>query len=223
MNVTEALEKRISVRAFQDIPVSEADIREILRVASRAPSGGNLQPWKVHVVIGDARKRFLDTIDACFATSALGEQPQISVYPPKLGEPYRTRRFEVGNEMYEKLGIPREDKAARLTWFRNNFRFFGAPAGLFFSIDKQFDRGQWAHLGMFMQSIALAAHERGFGTCMQECWSICVETISEFLNLNDDEQFYCGMALGVPDTAAPVNQLRTSRAEIHDFTTFIKE
>lgn len=223
MNVSDAVKQRISTRAFTDAPVSEDTVREILETARWSPSGGNLQPWKVHIVMGEGRARFLNAIEDSFKTAALGETPQIAIYPPKLGEPYRTRRFEVGEAMYEKLGIPREDKPARLVWLKNNFSLFGAPVGLFFSIDKQFDRGQWAHLGMFLQTIALVAQEQGLGTCMQECWATRVETISKFFNLSDDEQFYCGMALGVPDLNHAVNHVRSSRAEIDEFTSFVME
>ena len=223
MNVSDALEKRISTRAFLEKPLTQDAIREILKTAARAPSGGNLQPWRVHALTGDGLVRFRSVIDAAIAENPMANESEIAIYPPKLGEPYRTRRFTVGEAMYDKIGIPREDKFKRLEWFKNNFSFFGAPAALFFSIDRQFDKGQWAHLGMFMQSIALIAVERGLATCMQECWAMRAKTVSEFLGLHDDQQLYCGMALGYADENAPVNSLRTERASVDEFTIFVDQ
>ncbi len=223
MNVTEAIKSRISIRAFLDRPVSEEQIREVLDIARWAPSGGNLQPWRVHVVTGPARDRLVETVQNAITDNPLADESELSIYPPSLQEPWRTRRYTLGEEMYALLGIPREDKLARLKRFAENFRFFGAPAGLFFSLDRRFDKGQWAHLGMFMQSIALAAMEKGLATCMQESWTARAKTVSAFLGLPDTEQLYCGMAIGYADETAKVNTLRSSRAEIDEFAVFIKE
>ncbi len=223
MNIADALRSRISTRAFLDKPVSETDVHDILDTARWAPSGGNLQPWKVHVVTGLARDRLVEAVKQAIAANPLGDESELQIYPPKLQDPWRARRFEVGEAMYEKLGIPREDKPARIAHLMRNYEFFGAPAGLFFSLDRQFDKGQWAHLGMFMQSIALAAAEIGLATCMQEAWAARAKTVSAFLELSEDQQLYCGMALGYADESAPVNSLRSSRASVDEFTTFIKE
>ncbi len=223
MNVTEAVKTRISVRAFLDAPVPEAEIRAILDIARWAPSGGNLQPWRVHVVTGAARDRLVETVKQAIAANPLGDEAELAIYPPGLAEPWRSRRFELGEQMYARLGIPREDKGARLTWLLNNYAFFGAPAGLFFSLDRRFDKGQWAHLGMFMQTIALVAAEKGLATCMQEAWAARARTVSAFLGLDEGEQLYCGMALGHADPDAPVNALRSARASVEEFATFIAE
>lgn len=223
MNIADALRSRISTRAFHDKPVSETDVRDILDTARWAPSGGNLQPWKVHVVTGLARDRLVEAVKQAIAANPLGDESELQIYPPKLQDPWRTRRFELGEAMYEKLGIPREDKPARIAHLMRNYEFFGAPAGLFFSVNRQFDKGQWAHLGMFMQSIALAAAEKGLATCMQEAWAARAKTVSAFLGLSEDQQLYCGMALGYADEGAPVNSLRSTRASVDEFTTFIKE
>lgn len=222
MNVTEAVTSRISTRAFLDRPVSEAQIRSLLDIARWAPSGGNLQPWKVHVVTGAARDRLVAAVKAAIAANPLADESEIRIYPPNLAEPWRTRRFEVGEAMYELLGVPRGDKPARIAHLMRNFEFFGAPAGLFFSLDRRFDKGQWAHLGMFMQSLALAAVEKGLATCMQEAWARRARTVSQFLGLPESEQLYCGMALGYADPAAPVNALRSARAPLEEFVNIIK-
>lgn len=223
MTVTGAVTSRISTRAFLATPVSEAQIRDILDIARRAPSGGNLQPWRVHVVMGAARDRLIATVKLAIADNPFGDESELAIYPPKLGEPWRTRRYEVGEAMYALLGVPREDKPARIAHLMRNYEFFGAPAGLFFSLDRQFDKGQWAHLGMFMQTIALVAVEKGLATCMQEAWSARAKTVSAFLGLPDNEQLYCGMALGYADPAAKVNELRSARAGVDEFATFLIE
>ncbi|MEZ5982362.1 MAG: nitroreductase [Parvularculaceae bacterium] len=222
MNVSEALRTRISARAFLDKPVSEEDVRALLEIAKYSPSGGNLQPWRVHVLLGPARDRLVDTVKKAIAENPFANESEIAVYPENLWEPYRTRRFEIGEAMYAKLGIPREDKPARLMWLARNFEFFGAPVGLFFSLDRRFDKGQWAHLGMFMQSLALAAVEKGLATCMQEAWATRARTVSQFLGLPESEQLYCGMALGYADPAAPVNSVRSARAPLEEFVNIIK-
>ncbi|MBI1365916.1 MAG: nitroreductase [Alphaproteobacteria bacterium] len=223
MNVTDALKARISVRAFLDKPVAEELIRNILEAAKYAPSGGNLQPWKVHVVMGGARDRLVATVKKAIADNPLADESELKIYPEKLWEPYRTRRYDLGEAMYALLGIPREDKPARLARFAQNLEFFGAPVGLFFSLDRGFDKPQWAHLGMLMQSIALVAVEKGLASCMQEAWQMRAKTVAAFLGLPDSQQLYCGMALGYADEAAPVNRLRSERAPLDDFVTFIRE
>lgn len=223
VSVSSALAARISTRAFLDEPVAEETVREILEAAKYAPSGGNLQPWRVHVVMGEARARLIATVMRAISENPFANEAEIAVYPEKLWEPFRTRRFAVGEAMYRLLNIPREDRPARLKWLARNFEFFGAPVGLFFSLDRRFDKAQWAHLGMFMQSIALLAVERGLATCMQEAWQTRAATVAKFLSLGANEQLYCGMALGRPDREAPVNALRSERAPQGEFVVFMKE
>ncbi|MGD9815254.1 MAG: nitroreductase [Hyphomonadaceae bacterium] len=212
MNVDEALKTRISVRAFTGQPVPEALVRDILEVARFAPSGGNLQPWRVIAVAGAAR----DAVAALAKANLPGDEGERLVYPANLWEPYRTRRYKLGEDMYALLGIPRENKAARLMHLAQNFEFFGAPVGLFFIIDKAMGHGQWAHLGMFMQSVALAAIERGVASCMQEAWARMRTPLAAHFGLGDHEMIYCGMALGYADASKPVNTLRSDRASVDE-------
>ena len=220
MNVTEALHRRISTRAFTPQLVPRALVHEILDIARWSPSGGNLQPWKVVVVAGAARQAVIDVVLHALAANPHGEQGEHPMYPADLWEPYRTRRYNVGEEMYVKLGITRKDRAARFARVAENLQFFGAPVGLFFVIDRRMGHGQWAHLGMFMQSVALAATERGLATCMQEAWAQGRQTLAVHFGLPDEEMVYCGMAMGYADATAPVNTLRSTRAEVDDFATF---
>jgi nitroreductase len=221
VDVIEAIRRRRSTRAFLDKPVTEADLRSILDVARWAPSGGNCQPWHLYALSGASMKRFRAEVEAAMQTEPLGEPTEFPMYPPQIKEPYRTRRFECGEDLYRSIGIPREDKAARIRQLTKNFEFFGAPAAFFFALDRQMDRGQWAHLGMLMQTLALVAEARGLGTCMQESWMTRHSLIRRFFGVPDELQIYCGLAVGYADENAPINSWRTTRAEIDEFTTFL--
>lgn len=220
MDVTTALEARRSVRAFTDEPVPVEQVRAILDRARWAPSGGNVQPWHVHVVMDQARDAVVEMALQALADGTADPGEEYPVYPPSLHEPYRTRRFVLGEQMYDLLGITREDKAGRLTRFQENYRFFGAPVGMFFAIDRRMGHGQWGHLGMFLQSVALAATEEGLGTCFQEAWAMLRGNLARHLDLPDEHVVWCGMALGHVDTDHPVNRLRSERAPVDEFTTF---
>ena len=221
MNVAEAVAARFSARAFLDQPVPTGQIRRILDRARRAPSGGNLQPWHVYVVAGRQLQQLIIRIGAAGAQHTRGEPREYNVYPPDLHEPYRSRRFKCGEDLYAALGIPREDKPARLHQFAKNLRGFGAPMVLFFSIDRAMGQNQWAHLGMFMQTIMLLAVEEGLHTCPQEAWSAFHQTVAEFIGLPDEQMFYCGMAIGHADLEHPINSWRTERAPLEDIARFL--
>jgi nitroreductase len=213
--VTEALKRRISIRRFLPTPVPRALLLELLETARWSPSGGNLQPWKVIAVAGAER----EAVTALARAAGPTEEGSDPIYPPNLWEPYRSRRYKMGEDMYALLGIGRDDKAGRLAHVARNYEFFGAPVGLFFVIDRRLGRGQWVHLGMFMQSLALVAVERGLGSCMQEFWATLRGTLHRHFELAETDYVYCGMALGYPDPQAPVNRLRSDRARPEDFAT----
>ncbi|MGB3627776.1 MAG: nitroreductase [Henriciella sp.] len=217
MDVTEAINQRISTRAFLDKPISYAELRDWLETAQRAPSGGNLQPWRVIALAGDAKQAVIDLAQATLARNPRGEKTDRPIYPKDLWEPHEARRRKVGEMMYETLGIPKDDRPARLQWFARNFRFFDAPVAVFFIIDERMGHGQWAHTGMFMQTLALLAEERGWGTCMQECWGMLRDTLKDHFELAESEMVYCGMAVGYPDADHPVNSLRAERAPLEEF------
>ncbi len=216
MNTDEAIKARISIRAFKPDPVPQQLVHDILDIARFAPSGGNLQPWKVIAVAGAER----DAVVALAQANLPGAEDDRPVYPADLWEPYRSRRYKVGEDMYALLGIGRDNKPARLMHLAQNFQFFGAPVGLFFVIEKAMGHGQWAHLGMFMQSVALAAIERGVSSCMQEAWARMRVPLAQHFALPETEMIYCGMALGYADMSKPVNTLRADRATVEEFATF---
>ena len=220
LTVTEALKRRISTRAFRPQPLRQELVREILDVARWAPSGGNLQPWKVIAVAGAERDAVIDLARRINAAGGADESMERPVYPANLWEPYRSRRFKVGEDMYALLGISRSDRDARLTRFARNYAMFGAPVELFFVIDERMGHGQWAHLGMFMQSVALAALERGVSSCMQESWASLRHSLKTHFALDEHEMIYCGMALGYADATAAVNSLRSDRAPVEEFASF---
>ena len=207
MDVSQAVAQRISVRAFRPDPVAGEVVADILVRAARAPSGGNLQPWRVYGLSGAPLAEF----KALAAANPFGEAPEYEVYPPNLWDPFRTRRFQNGEDLYAAIGIPREDKPARLRQLAKNGEFFGAPVGLFFCLDRKLGPPQWADLGMYMQTVMLLAAERGLDTCAQEYWARYPKTVAGFLSLPDDHMVFSGMALGYRDPDAPINTLRSAR------------
>jgi nitroreductase len=223
MKVSEAIATRKTIRAFLPDPVPRETIEGILLAAARAPSGGNLQPWKAYVLLGPARDELVRRVAEARRQNPMGERPEYHIYPPELTEPYRTRRFRIGEAMYATMGIPREDKAARLKFFSGNWEFFGAPAGLIFTIDRQMQQGQWSDLGMFLGNIMLLAREHGLHTCPQEAWAVWHRVIREYLSVPENEMIFCGMAIGRADEAAPVNALHSERAPLAEYVTVREE
>ncbi|MDE0854403.1 MAG: nitroreductase [Nevskia sp.] len=222
MNVSEAVLGRRSVRAFRDTPVPRTVLEEVLAKAARAPSGGNVQPWQLYVLSGEPLGRFKAQIGKRLAQSPMGEPPlDYEVYPKGLKAPYRDYRFKNGEDLYGLLGIPRQDKFARLAWFSNNFRFFGAPVGLFCFIDRQMGPPQWSDLGMYLQTLMLLLREAGLDSCPQECWSIFHRTVQDFLGAPQELMLFCGMAIGYADETAAVNRLETDRAPLQQFCRFL--
>ncbi|MDA8709374.1 nitroreductase [Gammaproteobacteria bacterium] len=206
-SVTKAVSDRFSARKFTNKNVSSALLKKLILQASQAPSGGNLQPWRIYAINNNGMKKFLD-----FQSNWTGvDEPAYDIYPQKLKEPYRTSRYKVGEMMYELLKIPREDKASRINQVLENFNFFGAPAALFCFIDKKMGPPQWSDCGMFLQTFMLLAQESGLDTCAQEAWSIKEKSIKFFFDIPDELGIFCGMAVGYADKTAPINKLKTHR------------
>jgi len=213
MNVSQAMQQRKSIRAFLDQPVATEDILDLLQKASRSPSGGNVQPWKIFVLNGDSMTRFREHVKG----DTRQEQEEYAIYPQGLKEPHRSTRFQVGEQMYALLNIPREDKMARLTWLMENFDFFKAPAALFCYVDRQMGPPQWSDLGMFLQSFMLLAEEAGLNTCAQEAWSTRPQLVREFVGAPEEQMLFCGMAIGHKDPEAAVNDLVSERLPLAQF------
>jgi nitroreductase len=218
MHVTQAVAARRSVRGFLESPVDPMLLHEIAVKAARSGTGGNLQPWHIDLVSGESLAE-LKAIMMAKLMSGESETPAYDVYPPDLTAPYRDRRFAIGEAMYAEIGIPREDKAARRLWFARNFQFFGAPAALFCTVDRQMGPPQWADLGMYLQTVMLLAVEAGLASCAQECWAIYPETVTAFLGTPAERLLFCGMAIGYEDVSEPANRLRSARAPEAEWLT----
>lgn len=215
-----AIGARKSVRAFLPDLVPVGCLDEILSLAARAPSGGNLQPWRVHVVRGETLKRL--TTSVCNAFDQPGEQhtAEYEYYPTEFFEPYLSRRRKAGLDMYSLLHITKGDRTLMQEQHRRNFTFFDAPVGLIFTIDRRFSHGSLLDYGMFLQTLMLAAESRGLATCAQAAWLDYHSIIADVLELPKEERLVCGIALGYEDTAAVVNHLYTERAVLHDFVDY---
>ena len=217
MKVSDAVLKRRSIRAFTSQPINNKVIKDLLALAARSPSGGNLQPWKIYVVNDQSMKKFIEFQ----ARWDQPETPGYAIYPSGLTEPYRTSRYQLGEAMYELLGIPREDKDARLQQVMRNFEFFGAPAALFCFVDKQMGPPQWSDLGMFLQTFMLLAQEAGIDTCAQEAWAMKNDSVSEFVGSGENDILFCGLALGYKDEDAVINQMSSERRPIKQWAKFL--
>ena len=219
MDVTEAVDSRKSIRAFLDKAVDDSLIKELLEKSSRAASGGNLQPWKIYVING----KTMNSFHKFQSEWTEPETPAYAIYPENLKEPYKTSRYEVADDMYSLLGIEREDKEARFKQVLKNYEFFGAPAAFFCFVDRQMGRPQWSDLGMFLQTFMLLAREAGLDTCPQEAWAMKQESVTAFVEAPDELMLFCGMAIGYQDESEKVNELRTSRRPIEDWTLFLNK
>ena len=211
MDVAEAIVARRSVRGFLDKEVDPALLKELAVRSARAATGGNIQPWHVDIVHGEAMAR-LKGIMAGKMERRESETPGYDIYPKEMTDLYRQRTFAIGEEMYGRLGIPREDKKARAIWFARNFQFFGAPAAYFVTVDRRMGPPQWADLGMYLQNLMLLAVEHGLATCPQECWAVFPTTVEGFLGTPPERMLFCGVAIGYEDENDPANLTRSARA-----------
>ena len=221
MQVHEAIVSRRSIRAFLPTPVAGDVIRRVIETAARSPSGGNLQPWHIDIIAGEPLAELKAAMQGrLLVDKAEVETPEYDVYPKSLPSPWRDRRFKVGEAMYARLGIPRDDKQARQRWFANNFDFFGAPLALFCSVDRMMGPPQWSDLGMYLQTVMLLLREAGLDSCAQEAWSLFPKTVGRALSLPPERMLFTGMAIGWRDPANPVNELVTDRAPPIEWARF---
>lgn len=220
MLVSEAVASRRSVRGFLPTPVDPAVIRRVVEAAARAPSGGNLQPWHIDVVAGEPLDELKAIMRQRMAEAPGGEPTEYDIYPKVLPAPYKDYRFAVGEELYRALGIPREDKMARMMWFARNFQFFGAPVALFCSVARTMGPPQWSDLGMYLQTLMLLLKEEGLDSCPQECWAIYPQTIRDFVGIPEERMLFTGMAIGFIDPDDKANLVKPARAPMADWAAF---
>lgn len=209
----------MSTRAYLPKLVSTDTINQILNLAKLSPSGSNTQPWRIAVVTGKSKESLSERLIAA-KEAGLKENPDYDYYPSVWESPLKERRFECGMALYNALGIKRHETEKRIEQWNSNYRFFGAPVGLLFFLDNQLNKGSWVDMGMFIQSVMLAALEYNLATCPQASIADYPDIVRESLAIEPNFQLVCGMSLGYPDMEHPVNQYRTSRIELEDFVTW---
>ena len=219
MHFLDALHQRKSVRAFLDKPVQRELVEELLALASKSPSGTNIQPWKVHEVAGAVRRE----LERAVLEHRETNPPDVRAEFPRMNkrkEPYQGRMRKLGKDMYGLIGIPKGDEKANWAQWGRNYKFFDAPVGLIFTVDKELDRMSYVDIGMFMQSFMLAAKVKGLDTCAQGAWNNYWSVTRKVLNVPEDEFIICGISLGYADPDAPVNQLVSEREPVSSFAVF---
>ncbi|MGV3635317.1 MAG: nitroreductase family protein [Pseudorhodoplanes sp.] len=220
MHVRDAVASRYSCRAFLPTPIPEQTVRDIVELSARAPSAGNMQPWRIDVIAGERVEALKSLLAPRMNELPRAEGTEYTIYPPEMNATYRKRRFEVGELLYKSIGVPREDKPARYRQYARNFEFFGAPVGLFFSIDRSLGVAQHSDLGGLIQTVMLVARGYGLHTCAQQAWASWHVTLPAFLDLPPHMMLYSGMALGHADEAAPINGWRSPRAPLNEYARF---
>ena len=226
-SVDAAIESRFSTRAFLPRPVPRETITDILRVARRAASGTNCQPWKVYVLRGASRDSLVAKVctahDAIYANPALAAEyrEEYDYYPEKWVSPYIDRRRENGWGLYGLLGITKGDKDKMHAQHQRNFRFFDAPVGVMFTLDRVMGRGSLVDYGMFMQNIMVAARARSLHTCPQAAWNGYGKIVLPHIGAGPDEMLVCGMSMGYADQNAKVNSFHTPRVPVEEFTRWL--
>ena len=221
MDVFEAVDSRISCRAFLDRPVDPKIVRDLIVKAQRAASGGNLQSWNIHALMGAPLALFKRIV----AERIADEDPRHSkseypIYPEPMFGAFKERREAHGVQLYGSLGIGRDDAAGRLAQYKKNFEFFNAPVGLFITIDRRLGPGQWADLGGYIHALAFLARGYGLDTCPQEAWARLHDTVGAYLKLPPTQMLFCGVAIGYGDRKHRANDFRSPRAELDEFCTF---
>ncbi|HIC46456.1 MAG TPA: nitroreductase [Methylophaga aminisulfidivorans] len=222
MNTIEAMQKRHSVRHFLDKEVNQQDLMTLLEAARHSPSGSNTQPWQVAVVRGKAKQRLADAMVSAFEQGET-TAPAYQYYPNPMPSPYNDRRKACGLKLYQTLNIARDDKAGQRAQWAANYRSFDAPVMLFFWMDGIMQTGSYMDMGMFMQSVMLAAVDCGLATCPQAALAQYPNVVKEHLSIPKDAIILSGMALGYEDTEAQVNQFRTERETVENFIQFYDE
>jgi len=220
-DVFEAARTRRSIRAYKPDPVPPDTLREIVAAGRHAPSGSNIQPWRVHVLTGESLKRLGNAIQHAFLTDEPGHHRDYDYYTDPIEEPYLARRRQCGWGLYSTLGIARGEHEKSRTYRARNYNFFGAPAGLVFTIGRKLERGSWLDYGMFIQTLMLAARARGLHTCAEASIASFPDIVRRELEISCDNTVICGMAMGYADPGDIVNTFQPPRIELEDFAVFL--
>jgi len=222
MDVFEAVDTRLSCRAFLDKPVEPAIVRDLIGRAARAASGGNLQSWFVYALAGAPLAELKRQVAAHIAAhDPRRDEAEYPIYPKTMWEPYKSRREAHGVQLYGALGIARDDAAGRLAQYKRNFTFFNAPVALFIAIDRKLGPGQWADLGGYIHALMYLARGYGLDTCPQESWARMYRIVSPFVGMPPEQMLFCAMAIGYGDRGHPANSFRSPRAPLAEFCKLI--
>ncbi|MCY1345580.1 nitroreductase [Pseudomonas jinjuensis] len=221
MHVDAAIRSRKSVRRFLPLSIPRSAVEHILELAARAPSGSNVQPWHVHVLTGATKQALCDDIIQAAQEKSGQHEAEYRYYPDNWFDPYLSRRRAIGFDLYETLGIGRDDLEARERQHLRNFQFFDAPVGLLISLDRRLNMGSYIDLGMFIQNVMLAARGQGLHTCAQAAFAWYHQIVRRHVPLSDDDILVCGIALGYEDRNAPENHLDSPRDPVESFSSFL--
>ncbi len=216
-----AARSRRSIRAYKPDPVPLQLLRDIVELGRHAPSGSNIQPWRVHVLTGATLKRVGSAIQSAFLSDEPGHQRDYDYYTDPVFEPYLKRRRECGWGLYGTLGIGRGEHEKSKAYRASNYTFFGAPAGLVFTIERKLEKGSWLDYGMFLQTLMLAARAKGLHTCAEALIASYPAVVRRELSLSNDWVVICGMAMGYADGDAVVNTFQPPRIELGEYATFL--
>jgi nitroreductase len=220
-DVFAAARTRRSIRAYKADPIPTEILREIVALGRHAPSGSNIQPWRVHVLTGATLKRVGTAIQQAFLSDEPGHQRDYNYYTDPIVDPYLARRRQCGWGLYGTLGIGRGDREKSKAYRAMNYNFFGAPVGLIFTIDRKLERGSWLDYGMFLQTIMLAARAKGLHTCAEAAIASYPDIVRRELNIARDWIVICGMAMGYADPAAVINTFQPPRIELQEYAVFL--
>lgn len=219
MDVYEAVDSRRAVRAFSDEPVPKEVLERVLAAATRAPSGGNLQPWRVFVVAGEPLAELKKRATARAQAGDPGDEPEYPMIPAGLVSPYRDRFSAAAAQRYKALGIDRDDLDRTRKIVAMNSEAFGAPVVLFCYVDQAMGAGQWGDAGMYLQTVMLLLRAEGLHSCPQAMWTVYRKTVSEMVGADDGLVMFCGVAVGFEKPDVP--PLRTGRADMAETVSFI--
>jgi nitroreductase len=220
-DVFAAARTRRSIRAYKPDAVPAETVREIVALGRHAPSGSNIQPWRVHVMTGATLKRVGTAIQRAFLDEEPGHKRDYDYYTDPIFEPYLARRRQCGWGLYGLLGIGRGDREKSKAYRATNYNFFGAPVGLIFTIDRQLEKGSWLDYGMFLQTLMLAARARGLHTCPEAAIASYPDVVRRELGIAADWVVICGMALGYADPDAPINTYQPPRIGLDEYAVFL--
>lgn len=220
MDVYEAVDSRRAVRAFRGEPVPREVLERVLAAATRAPSSGNLQPWRVYVVSGEPLAELKRRAKARALAGDPGDEREYPMYPAELTSPYLDRFSAAAAQRYKALGIERDDLDRPTKIAALNSEAFGAPVVLFCYLDRTMGPGQWGDAGMYLQTVMLLLRAEGLHSCPQVMWTMYRRTVGHAVGADDGLVLFCGVAVGFEKEGVP--PLRTGRADLAETVSFIE-